>query len=69
MEPDTELAQHTKNELRNRHILINTDGPRDSVLKIKPPLRFSKEDVFRINSAGVSLLPDSYSVPGSWLAK
>lgn len=47
MEPDTELAQHIKNKLRNRHILINTDGPRDSVLKIKPPLRFSKEDAFR----------------------
>ncbi len=47
MEPDTELAQHIKNELRNRHILINTDGPHDSVLKIKPPLRFSKEDTFR----------------------
>ena len=48
MEPDTELAHYIKNELRNRHILINTDGPHDSVLKIKPPLRFSKEDAFKI---------------------
>lgn len=47
MEPDTELADHIKNELRNRHILINTDGPHDSVLKIKPPLCFSKEDAFK----------------------
>jgi len=45
-ESDTELAHHIKNELRNRHILINTDGPRDSVLKTKPPLRFSKKDAF-----------------------
>ena len=47
MEPDTELAHHIKNELRNRYILINTDGPYDSVLKMKPPLRFSKEDAFK----------------------
>lgn len=47
MEPDTELAQHIKNKPGNRHILVNTDGPRDSVLKIKPPLRFFKEDTFR----------------------
>ena len=47
MEPDTGLANHIKNELRNRHILINTDGPHDNVLKIKPPLRFSKEDAFK----------------------
>ncbi len=46
-EPDTVLANHIKNELRNRHILINTDGPHDNVLKIKPPLRFSKEDAFK----------------------
>lgn len=47
MESDTELAQQIKNKLGNRHILINTDGPRDSVLKITPPLPFSKEDAFR----------------------
>ena len=47
MEPDTELAHHIKNELRNRHILISTDGPYDSVLKTKPPLCFSKEDAFK----------------------
>lgn len=47
MEPDTRLAHHIKNELRNRHILISTDGPYDSVLKTKPPLCFSKEDAFK----------------------
>jgi len=44
MDPDTGLAHCIKNELRNRHILISTDGPYDSVLKTKPPLQFSKED-------------------------
>jgi 4-aminobutyrate aminotransferase-like enzyme len=43
-EPDTGLAHYVKNEMRNRHILISTDGPYDNVLKTKPPLCFSKED-------------------------
>jgi 4-aminobutyrate aminotransferase-like enzyme/Ser/Thr protein kinase RdoA (MazF antagonist) len=43
-EPDAALAKYIKNELRNRHILISTDGPHDSVLKTKPPLIFTKEN-------------------------
>ncbi len=38
------LAHHIKNELRERNILISTDGPDDSVLKTKPPLCFTKEN-------------------------
>ena len=41
---DTELAANIKNGLREAHILISTDGPRDSVLKIKPPLSFNHKD-------------------------
>jgi len=43
-EPDKELAAYIKNELREYHILISTDGPSDSVLKTKPPLCFTKEN-------------------------
>ncbi len=43
-QPDQKLAQHIKNELRNRHILVSTDGPHDSVLKTKPPLCFTKQN-------------------------
>ena len=43
-QPGTQLAQLIKNELRRSHILIGTDGPHDHVLKIKPPLSFSKQD-------------------------
>lgn len=43
-EPDAALAKYIKDELRNRHILISTDGPHDSVLKTKPPLIFTKEN-------------------------
>lgn len=39
--PNTLLAQHIKNELRERNILVGTDGPFDNVIKIKPPLCFS----------------------------
>jgi 4-aminobutyrate aminotransferase-like enzyme/Ser/Thr protein kinase RdoA (MazF antagonist) len=41
-DPDTSLASFIKNELRNRNILISTDGPHDNVLKTKPPLCFTK---------------------------
>lgn len=42
--PNTKLASKIKNELRQKFILISTDGPYDSVLKIKPPLSFTKKD-------------------------
>jgi len=41
---DRKLASTIKNELRNRHILISTDGPDDNVLKTKPPLSFTKKN-------------------------
>ncbi len=41
---DQKIAHYLKNELRNRHILISTDGPDDSVLKMKPPLCFNREN-------------------------
>ena len=47
-EPHTELAQHLKNEMRKRHILISTDGPFDNVIKTKPPLCFSKENAEQV---------------------
>ena len=42
--PNTALAQIIKNDLRKKFILVSTDGPYDSVLKIKPPLYFNKEN-------------------------
>lgn len=43
-EPDTHLAKHIKNKLRNRYILVSTDGPFDSVIKTKPALCFTKQN-------------------------
>jgi 4-aminobutyrate aminotransferase-like enzyme/aminoglycoside phosphotransferase (APT) family kinase protein len=48
IDPDSELASYIKNELRNRNILISTDGPNDNVLKTKPPLCFTKENAVQV---------------------
>ncbi len=45
---DTVLAQKLKNELRERHILVSTDGPYDNVIKSKPPLCFNKHNALRV---------------------
>lgn len=45
---NTTLASHIKNEMRNRHILISTDGPYDNVLKSKPPLCFTKKNAEKV---------------------
>ena len=34
-----------KNELKKRFILTGTDGPKNNVLKLKPPLCFTVQDV------------------------
>lgn len=47
-DPNTKLAQHIKNELRNQYILMSTDGPYDNVLKTKPPLCFTKENAEQV---------------------
>ena len=47
-EPNTELASHIKNELRNKNIIISTDGPFDSVIKTKPPLCFTNENAKKV---------------------
>ena len=43
-EPATELAADVANALRERGVLVSTDGPHDNVIKIKPPLPFSSAD-------------------------
>lgn len=48
IKPDVDLAHYIKNELRNRNILISTDGPFDSVIKTKPALIFTKENAKKV---------------------
>ena len=50
-QPATALAKHVKNALRERHILVSTDGPADNVLKIKPPLCFNRQNADQLCAA------------------
>ncbi|MEY4174710.1 MAG: 2,2-dialkylglycine decarboxylase, partial [Actinomycetota bacterium] len=43
-EPATALASEVSNSLRNRGVLVSTDGPADNVLKIKPPIVFGEAE-------------------------
>ncbi len=43
-EPASELAGNVANALRDRGVLVSTDGPHDNVIKIKPPLPFTADD-------------------------
>lgn len=42
--PATDLAQTVVAEMRNRNVLISSDGPHRNVLKFKPPIVFSQQN-------------------------
>ena len=46
--PDTKLAQKIKNGLRDKFILVGTDGEFNNVIKTKPPLCFNKKNVDQV---------------------
>ena len=35
-------------EMRNRQILLNVDGPLHNIIKIKPPIVFTEDDAARL---------------------
>ena len=43
--PNSKLAKKLINFMRNNGVLLSTDGPYENVIKIKPPMVFSKENV------------------------
>ena len=43
--PNPNLAADLINDLRNKGILLSTDGPNNNVIKIKPPMVFNKANV------------------------
>ena len=47
-EPAPEKANEVINKMKKNGILISTDGPHNNVLKIKPPMVFSRENVQQI---------------------
>ncbi|UTW59545.1 aminotransferase class III-fold pyridoxal phosphate-dependent enzyme [Kordiimonas sp. SCSIO 12603] len=46
-EPATEETAELIEYLKERHIILSTEGPFHNILKIKPPIVFSKEDADR----------------------
>jgi len=43
--PATQVASYLKDRLRERRILLGTEGPADNILKIRPPLTIEEGDV------------------------
>lgn len=44
-EPATEAARYVVNRMKNVHkTLVSSDGPNDNVIKLKPPMVFSKDN-------------------------
>jgi len=59
LEPATAEASAIVNAMRERGILLSTDGPFDNVIKIKPPLVFTAADADRVVSELDSVLAGS----------
>lgn len=58
-EPATEQASYFANRMRDKGILMSTDGPFNNVLKIKPPVVFSKSNSdFLLESIEIVLKED-----------
>ena len=45
LEPASEEAEELVNRMRDRGVLLSTDGPLHNVIKIKPPLVIERSDV------------------------
>ncbi len=57
LEPATAAASDVVNRMRERGILLGTDGPFDNVLKIRPPMPFTIEDADRFARELDGVLP------------
>jgi len=49
--PDAAAARFLANRMRDRGVLLSTDGPDHNVLKIKPPLAYGTEDADQLVTA------------------
>lgn len=59
-EPAADEASYVVNRMRERGILLSTDGPRHNVIKIKPPMIFSEVDVDRVVESLSIVLAEDY---------
>ncbi len=61
LEPATEEAALIIEKMKTRGILISTDGPFNNVLKLKPPIIFTKENAERVIWNLDNVLKDNFS--------
>jgi 4-aminobutyrate aminotransferase-like enzyme len=60
LEPATQQASYFANRMRDKGILMSTDGPFNNVLKIKPPVVFSKSNADFLLETISSVLKEDY---------
>jgi 4-aminobutyrate aminotransferase-like enzyme len=48
LEPAADEASFIVNRMRERRILLGTDGPYHNVIKIRPPMPFTENDADRL---------------------
>ncbi|WP_027235957.1 aminotransferase class III-fold pyridoxal phosphate-dependent enzyme [Leisingera caerulea] len=58
----TEICSYIKNRMRDHRILIGSEGPKDNILKIRPPLTIDSEDANMITSVLDKILSEVESV-------
>ncbi|WP_377190843.1 aminotransferase class III-fold pyridoxal phosphate-dependent enzyme [Ruegeria meonggei] len=54
----TEICKYVKNRMRDHRILIGSEGPKDNILKIRPPLTIEADDVDMILWALLDVLAE-----------
>ena len=61
LEPAATGADHIVNEMKGKGILLGTDGPDHNVIKVKPPMVFSRENALSLVETLDTILsfPDS----------
>ena len=59
LEPATAYASYLANKMKERGILVSTDGPFRNVLKIKPPLVFTRSNADLLVDTLDEILDDS----------
>ena len=64
LEPAREEASYVANRLRDRGILVSTDGPFANVLKFKPPLCFDSADADQLVAALDAVLGEDFLTRG-----
>ena len=60
-EPATSEAQHIITRMKEQFILLSADGPHRNVLKFKPPMVFSLQDVDHLVSVLDTILQEIQS--------